>query len=89
MCINCYKYNKFLYLMSIIFKNFSKINNINVSSTAKIKVLVKLFQKLAVSKGRAFGRRSQTAKLQGVRGRSPCLLICSEKFFVKLFPKKV
>ncbi|MGN0605048.1 MAG: hypothetical protein ACI4JM_00860, partial [Oscillospiraceae bacterium] len=46
------------------------------------------FKKLADSKGRAFGRRPQTAKLQGVRGRSPCLSIRYKKVFWQPFYKK-
>ena len=34
----------------------------NALALRHLKVLLKLFQKLTVSKGRAFGRRPQTAK---------------------------
>ena len=47
------------------------------------------FQKAGGVKRQSPCRRPQTAKLQGVRGRSHCLSIRSKKFFVKLFSKKV
>ena len=48
-------------------KNTHTINVVWVSLSkksafTKLKVLIKLFQKFAESKGRAFGRRPQTAK---------------------------
>ena len=66
----------------------------NVSSTTKIKVLVKLFQKLADSKGRAFGRSNE--RNGGAGAAAPALNVVPKKFgrlkaaqpfFIKRLPK--
>ena len=55
------------------------------NKATKLKVLVKLFQKLAVSKGRAFGRSKER---NGGAGAAAPALQSFQKSFCQTFPKK-
>ena len=70
----------------VLSKRSGRYKIILPKKVAKAKVLVKLFQKLADSKGRAFGRSTER---NGGVGAEPPPFNRSKKFFVKLFPKKV